>query len=332
MRTYGSSGLAHSSTYGSPEAFTARGINLLPDPEAARRAVAIAEVGDTLLEVIKHSPMQFAYLDSGYIGVRLTDLVKPGSKIGYRTTLGLAGTRYLPGSIAGFQWRTLGTTAARGLGISMAGAILTNLLDFDVGSQRQFGVGSPEFYSSTLVDFGVAGLSGLAAAGAVAGGIAIATALGIGVVATAPIWVTLVAAAGLGAGLVTVANSVTIGGQPALELLKARVVDGFYAWGGTLDNAQVIGDVVSDRIAQTAKQVTQTVNNAATKAVETVEFTARNVVTGGQTAARDAASWARNTVAEVKSTVQSAAKEAGQAISGAAQQVSNFIGSIFGGD
>jgi len=140
-------------------------------------------------------------LDGGYISVSAPSAL--------RKELGLAGTRYLPSTVA----RTTGSSLIRGaagksnLIISGVAAIGTNLYDYGLGDHKDEGIGSQEFWVSTGVDFGAAITIGVAAAMSVAlVGVGI-TAL-MGAVVSAPVLIGDAMLAGLVAGVLVEAAGI----------------------------------------------------------------------------------------------------------------------------
>jgi hypothetical protein len=172
-------------------------------------------------------------LDSGYVSVSVDEAIEAGKKIPYRGDYGFFGTRYNPSTIgeitAGEIWS--GAKSNLGLGITLAGTLGANVYDYGWGEHRDEGLMSREFVASTLVDFGIAGMTGLAAAGMAAGGIAL---LGASVPVAAAIAATAVLGLGIGALVDTLVD---------VEGIKEDFADGVDAWDGIADNAGVILDV-----------------------------------------------------------------------------------------
>jgi len=226
--------------------------------------------------------VRYRRLQSGRFSVSAPTLAQ-GTRRSFLERFGFRGTTYNPATIG----RTTAGQLVKGavnkiaLGVGLLTSVATNLWDFGVGDQREKGIGSPEFWASTGVDFALTAVIGLAAAGLVAGGIAISTALGVGFVATAPL--TGVLAVTVGVGLVI---SFVLDGIGAADWLKERVIPGIGAWGGIAQNARTIfsalpayvndtilqpaAEVVEERVVQPVIQRAQAVSQAVTNAAQAV--------------------------------------------------------------
>ncbi|HLC02081.1 MAG TPA: hypothetical protein VJK02_03525, partial [Anaerolineales bacterium] len=127
-------------------------------------------------------------LDGGYLSV--------SAPAALREELGLAGTRYLPSTVA----ETTGSSLLRGplskgsLIVSALATIGTNLYDYGLGKHKDEGIGSQVFWVSTGVDSGLAVGTGVAAA------LVVGVALSLGIIA-APAALALVAVVGVVASI-----------------------------------------------------------------------------------------------------------------------------------
>jgi hypothetical protein len=127
-------------------------------------------------------------LEGGYLSV--------SAPAALREELGLAGTRYLPSTVA----ETTGSSLFRGslskgsLIVSALATIGINLYDYGLGEHKDEGIGSQGFWVSTGVDSGLAVGTGVAAA------LVVGVALSLGIIA-APAALVLVAVVGVVASI-----------------------------------------------------------------------------------------------------------------------------------
>jgi len=238
--------------------------------------------------LVRYRPLQ-----SGRLSVSAPTLAQ-GTRRSFLERFGFRGTTYNPSTIGRISAGQLvrGAVNKVTLGLGLITSVATNLWDFGVGDQRAKGIGSPEFWASTGVDFGLTAVTGLAAAGLVAGGIAIFTAAGVTAIATAPLAAVLAVTA-----IVGVAISFGLDSIGAADWLKQRVVPGIGAWGGIAQNARTISSAlpgyVNDTILQPAAEVVE-------------EKVVQPIIQSAQAVSR--------------------------AVTNAAQAVSDFVGNLFGGD
>jgi hypothetical protein len=106
-------------------------------------------------------------LDGGYLSV--------SAPAGAREELKLAGTRYLPSTVAEATGSSLlrSSVSKASLITAALATIGTNLNDYGLGEHKDEGVGSQEFWVSTGVDLGLAVGTGFVAAVVVAGAVSI---------------------------------------------------------------------------------------------------------------------------------------------------------------
>lgn len=181
---------------------------------------------------------------------------------------------------------------SKGLRFSLGIPVVINLVDYGIGENSDIGVVSNEFAAPTTVDMAYAGLTGLAAAGVVAGGVAfLGGILDIAAIASAPLWATALVAAGLGIAFGAIIDQVI-----DTDELKRNVANGFAALPGILENGgtiisigagrpgeaveeavqnigEVIGNAVvdaSDTVIEVAQTVAQTVSNAVQNAIDVI--------------------------------------------------------------
>jgi hypothetical protein len=163
--------------------------------------------------------------------------------------------------------------AASGLGMSLGVSVGVNLYDYGVGKNADQGIGSKEFFASTAVDFAQAGLTGLAAAGVVAGGIALAGIAGISLVASTPLWLAGLATAGIGYGI-----SQLIDNKVDTNKIKEDVAKGFETFPGIVENGKTILTVGSERVKDAvANKVSDTAASLRDAAQETIDTAAHAV-------------------------------------------------------
>lgn len=162
-----------------------------------------------------------------------------GKKVSYRANFGFLGNRYDPSTIGRITGEKIwsGARSNLGLGITLAGTVGANIYDYQWGDHRDEGLMSKDFVASTLVDFGIAGLTGLAAAGMIAAGVALLGAATVSVPVTAAIAATVVLGFGIGAFVDSHAD---------IDGIKEDFVDGLDAWEGVMDNAGVAIEVAGE--------------------------------------------------------------------------------------
>jgi hypothetical protein len=122
------------------------------------------------------------------------------------------------------------------------------MYDYGLGKHRDKGIRSNEFLASTAVDFAQAGLIGLAAAGAVAGGIALAGIVGFTAVATAPLW-----AAGTATALLGYTISRIVDRNVDMDGIKKKVASGFETFPGIIENGKTIVSVGAKRVKESVQ-------------------------------------------------------------------------------
>ncbi|MGQ9573198.1 MAG: C39 family peptidase [Dehalococcoidia bacterium] len=165
------------------------------------------------------SPMAFRALEGGYVSVSGPAVL--------RDELELAGTRYLPTTVAQATGRSLVRSAISGSSVlvSGAGSIAVNLFDYSLGEHCEDKVGSQEFWVSTGVDFGLSVVVGILSACAVAGAAALAATVFSTAIAASPLVVTT-AVLGIGFSLLLEALTVPEGiKSEANEFVDAREVE-----------------------------------------------------------------------------------------------------------
>ena len=270
------------------------------------------------------SAIQLAALESGHVGVRVGNAVAQGSKIAFRRSppFSFAGTRYNPSTVTRITGRGLlrGALSKGALGISAVTSLAVNLYDYGLGENRNKGILSPEFAASTMVDYGLAAGAGLLAAGIVTvGGIAATGLLAlVGITVTAPLWLAIGATAIVGLGIGVALDHFGVG-----DGLKAKVVDGFKAWGGIADNAKVIGGVLAQRTSAAVRQSRDAIITKAKEAGKALGGLAGGIaasVTGG---VRKVGNDAKALVQRAGDTISMTARGVGNAVSG-------FVGGVLG--
>jgi hypothetical protein len=212
--------------------------------------------------------LAFNRLSSGHISVSAPGK-PPGSKLSFRLKQGFAGTRYTVPGLANRTAKQLLSKSASGLGLSLGLSVGVNMYDYGLGKHRDKGIRSNEFLASTAVDFAHAGLSGLAAAGVVAGAIAVAGAAGVTFVATAPLWAAALATAGLGIFISNRVNKIW-----NMNKVKQDVAEGFKTFPGIIKNGKTIVSVGSLRakeaIAKKARAIKTIVSDGTQEVIGTV--------------------------------------------------------------
>jgi len=268
------------------------------------------------------SAIQFVAHESGYVGVRVGDAVTEGSKIAFRGHYGFRGTRYNPSTVARITGRDLikGARSKWALGISAVTSLAANLYDYGLGEHRDKGILSPEFAASTMVDYGLAAGAGLVAAGTVAivGGLATAGLAALGLTVTAPLWLALGATAIVGVGIGLALDHFGVG-----DGLKAKVVDGFKAWGGIADNAKVIGAVLAQRTGAAVRQSRDAIISKAKEAGNAVGGLVSGIAAGVTSGVRKAA-------ADVKGFVQRAGDTIAKTARGVGTAAIGLVGGVLG--
>ncbi len=189
------------------------------------------------------SKLSYNPLDSGNFSVSAPGIVA-GEKLAFRLGQSIPGTHYTPSALAKTTANSLLKKCNSGLGFSLVSSVGVNYYDYKYGEYSDIGVESNEFAASTAVDFAQAGLTGLAAAGAVAGGIALAGIAGITAVATAPLWAAALVAAGVGFGI-----SLLVDHFVDKDKLKEDVTYGFETFPGIIDNVKTIVSMGAERLA-----------------------------------------------------------------------------------
>ncbi|MEW6569447.1 MAG: hypothetical protein AB1449_15030 [Chloroflexota bacterium] len=187
--------------------------------------------------------------------------------------------------------RIRGVFSKANLGVGLITSVLGNLYDYTLGEHRGERLGS-DFFASTAVDFLANVGTGLAAAGVVAGGVALVGALGV----TAPLVAVVAATAIAGAVISSLLDRSGI-----LEQAKESVSQGFDAWGGIFHNVRTITSVLPAYVNEAV---------ARPVAVAVRERVVQPVVQAAQ---------------QVSGAVRGAAQSVGQAVSG-------FFGRLFGGN
>jgi len=261
------------------------------------------------------SAIQFVALESGKVGVRVGPAVAIGSKIAFRTPYGFAGTRYNPSTVARITGRDLlkGARSKWALGISAVTSLAANLYDYGLGKNKDKGILSPEFAASTMVDYGLAAGAGLVAAGIVtAGGIAATGLLAlVGITATAPAWLPIVVTAGVGLVIGLGLDYLGVG-----DGLKAKVVDGFKAWGGIANNAKVIGGVMAERATGALRQSRDVIVAKAQDASKALGGFVGGLAASVTSGVRKVASDAKSLVGRAGDTVVKTVQGVGNAVTG----------------
>jgi hypothetical protein len=304
--------------------------------EAADNAGSLAKLYRKARGVSNASEIAFNELADGYISVSAPG-IPAGQKLQFRLDQYIAGTRYSSPGLAFATGQSLIWRTVNGLGANLGISAAVNAIDYGIGEHSDKGIGSKEFFASTLVDFGVAGLTGLAAAGIV--GVVI-TAASI----TAPFAAAVAATALLGIGLGLVVNHVF-----DMDRLKGKVTDGFIAWGGNFENIKTIVRVGTERVADGFSawggifENTKTIISVgADRATEAMRNAVDHVVDAGKQAVEtvsgtvgDMADKVSYSVNKVTETTTNALKQAGQSVSDtigkAANAASEFLGGLFGG-
>ncbi|HKZ53884.1 MAG TPA: hypothetical protein VJ123_00275 [Anaerolineales bacterium] len=226
--------------------------------DVAGAAGQVLKWGMKINSIEDASALQFHNLPSGHVSVRVGSAVAEGEKIAFRQgeAYRYLGTRYNPGTVAGITSRNLlkSPFTKIGLRLGIGVPVVTNLVDYGFGEHRQQGILSHDFLASTSVDIVKGFGTGLAAAGIVAGGIALATAAGVTAVAAAPLWLAMSVAAGLGFVFGLAADHVVEKYQ-----IKAKVADGLGAYAGIRSNAWTIvktfGQKAGEALANTGNSV-----------------------------------------------------------------------------
>jgi len=268
------------------------------------------------------SAIQFVALESGKVGVRVGPAVASGSKIAFRTPYGFAGTHYNPSTIGSITGRGLlrGALSKGPLGISAVTSLAANLLDYGLGKNKDKGILSPEFAASTMVDYGLAAGAGLLAAGGVAivGGLATAGLVALGATFTAPLWLAVGATAAVGLVIGLALDHFGVG-----DSLKAKVVDGFKAWGGISNNVKVIGGVMAERATSALRQSRDAIVAKAQDAGKALGGFVGGLAASVTSGVRKVASDAKSLVRRAGDTVVKTAQGVGKAVTG-------FVGGVLG--
>jgi hypothetical protein len=215
---------------------------ILPHPDGVLagktyKAIAPALVGFDDAWQVRHVNLNM--LDSGHISV--SSNVPPGTRATYKANLNanhnlnLAGTRYLPQTVANNRFwgsvRGAGKAGAWSLPISAIG----NAIEYGWGSSSleelsDRTVKNQDYWSSTVADTIVGIGAGLAAAALVAGTIVGLVALGFAAAATAPVWLT-VGATVVVASLIGVACT-NFGVDDYVKGQVDNVIDSVQSWLG----------------------------------------------------------------------------------------------------
>ena len=155
-----------------------RGFKLVRAADKAKDAAALA----------------FRELDGGYVSV--------SAPVALREEFKLAGTRYLPTTVAEATGTSLVRSAVSGssLIVSGIGSSVLNLYEYGLGEHKEEGIGSQQFWVSTGVDFALSVGIGTGSALVIAGVAAIAAAAFTAAIA-APVLVIGAALVGLGGSI-----------------------------------------------------------------------------------------------------------------------------------
>jgi hypothetical protein len=297
--------------------------------------------------ISRASQLYFNNLPTGFVSVSAPP-IPAGSKLQFRLDQYIPGTRYAPGTLATTTAHSLLWKAASGLRFSLATSVGINAIDYGIGEHADKGIGSKEFFASTMVDFGIAGLTGFAAAGIV----------GL-IIASLPVTVPLAVAVGATA-IVGVGLGFAINDFFAINQFKQMVTDGITAWGGNFENIKTITQVGADRVSNAVRNATDRWANGfsnlqdlyeitktnlilgAERTVETIRNTAENVVNTGKQAVEAASESigefsekvgdsAREVVETMTNTIQQVSQGVSNVIGQATQKASEFLGGLFGG-
>lgn len=297
------------------------------------------DVDDVLDEVEEHSPLittiykilikaksvwatrviRLNELVSGKISISVPGL-SPGQKLGYRTEKWyIPGTRYnaenIPPTVAkGLFWRSV-----KGIGVSAATSVITNLFDFTLGENKTFGVWSPEFFSSTMVDFIKASVIGIGSAVLVGGALALAG-----------VSLPFIAVAGITAGVALLAGFF-LDKIIDTDQIKARIADGIRAWGGVFRN---IGTIISHGARQTWQKISNGIHawgGIARNARTIISHGVERVRQGISNTTRNVVDTGRRVYESAKNTVKSVGDTISNLASSAKEKVGGFLGSLFGG-
>jgi hypothetical protein len=211
------------------------------------------------------SALSFNDLPSGKISISVPG--KPaGQKLIFRTDkYYIPGTRYNPTTMPSVVSRSLRWKAIRGLGVSLGISVVSNLIDFTWGENKNKGVRSNEFAASTMIDFVQAGVIGIGSA-LLVGGALVATSV------TIP----LLAAAALTAG---VGYVIGLGIDQIIDTkeLKDRVANGLSALGGAYQNAKIIVRVGTERLGERVNEVSNKLVHAGKNAYNRLNESIRSV-------------------------------------------------------
>jgi hypothetical protein len=249
------------------------------------------------------------------------------------------GTRYNVGTLGRVTAGNLIRGAARnvGMAIPLFTTLAANIYEFGWGSQRERGIRSNEFAASAMVDFGAAALTGLAAAGLVAGTIVVLTAAGFAAAATAPLAAVLAVTAILGVGL-----GFALDYFVDTDRLKANVANGLSAWGGIATNAATIMDVARQRVGEavgnavlsvrdTAAASAQTVSRGIQTAAQAVSGAAEQTWHAAETAAEQVATATRDAVSIVREGAAQVVETTRETVGSAVEAARGFFQGLFGG-
>jgi hypothetical protein len=259
-------------------------------------------------------------LPTGYYSVS-APLKEAGDKLAFRVKdQFIPGTRYTSRGLASASGSSLLKKWAKGLRVSLGIPVVVNLVDYGIGEHSDVGVVSNEFAASTMVDMAYAGLTGIAAAGVVAGGAAfLGGVLGIAAIASAPLWATALVAAGLG-----IAFGAIVDHMIDTDELKRNVTDGLGTLPGILENAGTIISVGTQKVSEAVVETIDSVVNAGKEVGEAVIDTAQEV----GAAVSKVVSNAADSVLEVAQTV---ALTVSNTVQNATDTITEFVGGLFGG-
>lgn len=185
--------------------------------------------------------LQVNTLDSGYVSV--SSNVPPGTKAGYKASLNakhslnLAGTRYLPQTVANnrFLGSVRGALSAKAGVLSLAVSGIGNAIKYGWGSSSleelsDRTVKNQDYRSSTAADTIVGIGAGLVAAAVVTGAVAGLVAIGFAAAATAPVWLTVAATVVVAAGIGIVCTN--LGVNDWVKGGVDNVIDSVQSWFG----------------------------------------------------------------------------------------------------
>lgn len=207
------------------------------DESTIRDLGKLLKVGRTVYKVDQARAIEYVLLDSGKVGVRVNDLVPPGSKLAHRLDLDIPGTRYNPSTLTGLTASNLmkSSVGSGALGAAYLTSLGSNVYDYGIGDQSDIGIWSNEFAASTMVDLLSSVTTGVISAGVVSVALIGASTVGFIAISSLPLWAPIAIAGAVGFFVGPIVNY-------CVETfdIKNKVTEGLSSLGGALENLKII--------------------------------------------------------------------------------------------